>query len=174
MNLYERAERTNFYDVKGLNPEEIEFSVLSTALGYKNIVTYIGLDGRQDILGEHVSDEKLKNLLTWMFVARGDQKPILGDSRNLSKLAAIVDSDTATIQLIKDGNLDAAFQLSKGPAQALHLALLSVFNKLQDTWKWLPLVDEPDPGDEEKADEIRKLASDLKAAIKAKRDVADD
>jgi ParB-like chromosome segregation protein Spo0J len=116
LNLYERAERTNFYDVKGLNPEEIEFSVLSTALGYKNIVAYIGLDGRQDILGEQVSDDKLKNLLTWMFVARGDQKPILGDSRNLSKLAAIVDSDTATIQLINDGNLDAAFQLSKGPA----------------------------------------------------------
>ena len=121
LNVYERAEKMEFYKVKGLNPEEIDFSVLATGLSYSSIAEYAGLDGRQDMTGEKISDENLKNLLTWMFVAKANQKSILGDSRNLKKLAAVVDraSGGNSIKiLIDEGNLDSAYQLSKGPAQA--------------------------------------------------------
>ena len=174
LNLYERAEQQNFYGVKGLVPDEIEFSVLSTALSYTNITEYVGLDGRQDMAGKTVSDENLKNLLTWMFVARGNQKPVLGDSRNLKQLAAVVESPEAVSILIRDGNLEAAYQLSRGPAQALNLALKAIEKKLKDAWEWIPMIDTPDPGDEDRAESIRKLALQIRDAIKSKRSASED
>jgi len=137
LNLYDRAEAANFYDMKGLNPQEIEFSVLTTAISYSNISAYVGLNDRQDLVGENVKDPELKNLFEWMFVARGNQKPILGDSRNLKQLSAVVESQAAINVLLKDGNLEAAYQLSRGPAVALHLALKAVDRKLKDVWEWL-------------------------------------
>jgi hypothetical protein len=174
LNIYELAERNNFYKVKGLTPEEIDFSVLSTALSYSNIADFVGLESRQDMDGEGVSDVNLEKLLSWMFVARSNQKSILGESRNLKKLAAIVESQDAIAMLVRDGNLDSAFQLSKGPALALNLSLKAIEKRLKDAWEWLPLIEEPEPGDEERADSIRKLASDIRNAIRAKNNEAAD
>lgn len=174
LNLYERAEAKNFYDVKGLDPQEIEFSVLSTAISYSNIATYIGLDGRQDMTGAGANDEHLKNLLSWMFVARGDQKPVLGDSRNLKQLAAVVESSAAISMLEKNGNLEAAYQLSRGPSQARSLALKAVERKLQDAWEWLPQIETPITGDEALADAIRRRAMEIRDAIRSKRNTDDE
>ena len=174
LNLYERAEAKNFYNVKGLDPQEIEFSVLSTAISYSNIATYVGLEGRQDMTGVNANDENLKNLLSWMFVARGDQKSVLGDSRNLKQLAAVVESKAATSVLVKNNNLDEAYQLSRGPAEALSLALKAVERKLQDAWAWLPQVDKPLTDDEGIAETIRKRALEIRDAIKSKRSAEDE
>lgn len=119
--------------------------------------------------GAGVKDEELKSLLTWLFVARSGQKSVVGDSRNLSKLAAVVDSKPAFEILLKDGELETAFQLSRGPALALNLALMAVERKPQEAWSWMPQVDSPMPGDEDVAESIRKRALDLREAIKSKR-----
>lgn len=174
LNLYERAESRNFYGVKGLDPQEIEFSVLSTAISYNKIATYIGLEGPQDMVGANTNDEHLKNLLSWMFVSRGDQKSVLGDSRNLKQLAAVVESKAATSVLVKNNNLDEAYQLSRGPAEALSLALKAVERKLQDAWAWLPQVDRPLTDDEGLAEAIRKRALEIRDAIKSKRSAEDE
>jgi hypothetical protein len=174
LNLYERAEAKNFYDDPGLNPQEVEFSLLSTAISYNNIVTYLGLESRQDMTGKRINDESLKNVMSWLFVARGNQKTVLGDSRNLKRLAAVVDSPAAIKQLLADGNLESAFQLSRGPAQALSLALKAIEAKLQEAWSWMPMVDMPETGDEDIADTIRKRAVELREAIKAKRSADDE
>ena len=174
LNLYDRAEGQNFYGVNGLEPREIDFSVLTTALSYTNISSYVGLEGRQDGDGANVRDEALKNLLTWMFVARSNQKPVLGDSRNLKQLAAVVESPAATRVLVDTGNLEAAFQLSRGPSVALSLLLKGVDKKLLDAWAWLPQLENPDPGDEDIAESIRRMAQQLRDAIKAKRLAAND
>lgn len=174
LNLYERAEANNFYGVQGLNPQEIEFSLLSTAISYSNIVEYIGLENRQDMVGKNIRDESLKNLMTWLFVARGNQKTILGDSRNLKQLAAVVESESAIKVLIEDGNLDTAFQLSRGPAQALSLTLKAIERKLNEAWTWMPQVEQPETGDEDVADSVRKRAIELRDAIRSKRSVEDE
>lgn len=168
LNVYERAEAQQFYKVKGLNPDEIDFSVLATGLSYSSIATFVGLNGRQDMEGKNLSDDKLKNLLSWMFVARSNQKSILGESRNLKRLAAVVESEDAIDILVKEGNLDSAYHLSKGPAQALNLALKNIEKRLKDAWDWMPLIDKPEPGDDERADGIRKLAMQVRDAIRAK------
>lgn len=174
LKIYERAESQGFYKVEGLNPQEIDFSVLSTALSYTSIAEYLGLEGRQDTEATGVVDEHVKNLLSWMFVARGNQKSILGESRNLKRLAAVVKSEDAISILIKEGNLTLAYELSGGPAKALNMALKSVERRLKDVWEWLPIIDEPEEGDEDRADNVRKLSLQLRDAIKAKRSATDD
>lgn len=174
LNVYEHAEKSGFYGVKGLTPDEIDFSVLSTGLSYTNISEYVGLDGRQDMVGENISDAHLKNLLTWMFVARENQRSILGESRNLKKLAAVVESEDAISILTKEGNLESAFNLSRGPALALNLSLKNIEKRLKDAWGWMPLIDMPEPGDAKRADDIRKLAADLRNAIRDKSNEEED
>jgi hypothetical protein len=174
LNVYEKAEKKNFYKVEGLNPSEIDFSVLSTAFSYSSIAEYVGLEGRQDTQGEDIDDEKLKNLLSWMFVAKSNQKSILGESRNLKRLAAVVESDEAVVLLNKEGNLTLAYELSAGPAKALHAALKTVEKRLKDVWEWLPMIDQADEGDEDVAEGIRKIALQLRDAIKAKRITSED
>lgn len=173
LNLYDRAEEKNFYGVPGLNPQEIDFSVLSTAISYSNIADYVGLESRQDMIGAGIKDDALKNLLSWMFVARGNQKSVLGDSRNLKQLAAVVESQAAIAVLVKEGHLETAFQISRGPAQALSLTLKAIERKLQEAWGWMPQVDRPAIGDEDVAEAIRKRAMELRNAIQAKR-ITDD
>lgn len=168
LNVYEHAESKQFYEVKGLEPGEIDFSVLATALGYSSISEYAGMESRQDMSGENLCDEHIKNLLTWMFVARANQKSILGESRNIKRMAAVVDSPDAIKLLIRDGNLDSAYQLSKGPAQALNLALKAVEKRLKEAWEWIPMIDTPEPGDDERAETIRKLSVQIREAIRAK------
>ncbi len=174
LNVYEHAESQNFYDVPGLSPGEIDFSVLTTALSYNSIASHVGLESRQDIVGSNISDIKLQNLLTWMFVARSNQKSILGDSRNLKKMAAIVDSPDAITMLIKEGNIDSAFQLSMGPAQALNQSLKAIEKRLKEAWEWLPMIDLPAEEDGNRADDIRKISIQIRDAIKAKRSKSED
>ncbi|MCX8518936.1 MAG: hypothetical protein ORN21_02215, partial [Methylophilaceae bacterium] len=154
--------------------QEIDFSVLSTAISYSDIANYVGLQGPQDIAGKQVNDEKLKNLLSWMFVARGNQKSVLGESRNLKQLAAVVSSPSAIKMLIKDGDLAMAYQLSHGPAEALNDALIKIERKLKQIWSWILQVERPFPGDEEIAENIRKHAFELRELIKAKRNAPEE
>lgn len=168
LSVYEHAESKQFYGVRGLEPGEIDFSVLATALGYSSISDYAGMESRQDMSGNSLNDENIKNLLTWMFVARANQKSILGESRNIKRMAAVVESPEAIKLLIRDGSLDSAYQLSKGPAQALNLALKAVEKRLKEVWEWIPMIDEPESGDDERAEAIRKLSMQIREAIRAK------
>lgn len=169
LNLFERAEGKNFFGLPGISTQDIDFSLLSTAISYAAIVRYVGLEGRQDSTGARIDEGALKNMMNWLFVSLGGQKTVLGDSRNLKRLAAVVESEAARDQLVVDGNLDSAYQLSRGPAQALTLTLKAVEKKLQEAWTWMPLIDRPQAGDEDVAESIRKRASELRAAIIAKR-----
>lgn len=174
LNLYEVAERENFYGVPGLQPDNIEFSVLTTALSYGSIADYLGLAGRQDSEGASLNAARLQQLLTWMFAAQEGQRTVLGDSRNLKQLAAVVESPGAARMLVETGNLESAYQLSRGPAVALNLALKSVDRKLKDMWEWLPLVERAESGDEDLAESIRKRALGIRDAIRNSRKGSDD
>jgi len=116
--LYEKAEVENFFKLK-IQTDDIDFSILTTALSYANIVDFIGLDGPSDASQDSVSRRNLKLLFEWTFVKGESKKSIVRESRNLKKLAAIVVSPSAVKDLSRHGNLDQAFSLSKGPAIAL-------------------------------------------------------
>jgi ParB-like nuclease domain len=165
--LYEQAERENFFGLE-VSADDIDFSILSTALSYANIAEYLGLEGRTDLDLESLNKRHLKNLFLWLFVAKNNQKSIVGESRNLKKLAAIVASPNAVKELLKEGRLDEAFEYSKGPAIALTEALLHVERRLNAAWQWIPKVAELNRDHQDRAENIARTATAIRSAIESR------
>ncbi|NLZ10863.1 MAG: ParB N-terminal domain-containing protein [Alcaligenaceae bacterium] len=161
LNLYEHAERKNFYGVQGLSPENIEFSLLSTAISYSNITLYLGLVDRKDMHSSTINDENLKNILTWMFAAPDGRRPILGDSRNIRKLSAVVQSAEAKQTLLNTGDLEEAFLQSEGPSIAFSHSLNSIHALIKQAWNTLPSVEIIEESQVEQLREMRKLLTSL-------------
>lgn len=165
--LYEMAEADDFYGLR-IEPDDIDFSILSTALSYSNIVEYLGLGSKWgDDLGD-VNPKKLKNLFQWLFVAQTNQKTIVGESRNLKKLAAIVAEPEAVKELLKDGRLDEAYEFSKGPATALSEAMSVAQRRLDAALRLLQKIPAVDLNHLDKAEEIYRTAGSLRGAVKTR------
>lgn len=162
--LYDKAESRNFFKL-GLSPDDIEFSVLSTALSYTSIVDYLNLDSKADIDIKDLNEQNLKDLFQWLFVTIGNKKAIISESRNLRKLAAIVSSEAAVKELKSSGNLDDAYELSKGPQIALGEALKIAHKRLEIAWKLIPKVSTPGSDNIDLAEEILKIADIVKTAL---------
>ena len=141
LQLYEMAEAENFFGLELLS-SQIEFSVLTTALSYKNITDFIGLDSRTDLWAKDVDKENVKNLFDWLFVAPDQRKPVVPDSRDLKKLAAILPSKDAVKELRASRQLVDAYEMSKGPEAAL-LESLRTINRRLDACQKL-VVQTPD------------------------------
>lgn len=139
LELYDRAEKENFFGLP-IQPEQIEFSLLGTSLSYSNLTEFLGLDSRTDLGVKGLDERSLKDLFDWLFVTEGRAKPIVTESRNLRKLAAVVKSPTAIKELRKSGNLDQAYELSSGPEQALAEGLKTALRKLETAQSLVPKV----------------------------------
>lgn len=139
LKLYDRAEEKNFFGLP-IVPDQIEFSVLGTALSYSALTEFLGLESRSDIKVKGLEERALKDLFDWLFVIEGRSKPIVTESRNLRKLAAVVSSDTAIKELRKSGNLDQAYELSSGPEEALAGSLRTALRRLEAAQTLVPKV----------------------------------
>ena len=163
LKLYDRAEVKNFFGLP-IVPEQIEFSVLGTALSYSAITEFLGLESRNDIKVKGLEERALKDLFDWLFVVEGRSKPIVTESRNLRKLAAVVSSDTAIQDLRKSGNLDQAYELSSGPEEALAGSLRTALRRLEMAQALVPKVPKI-------SDEHMELAEGLVETAAAVQDV---
>ena len=136
LSLYERAESSAFFGLP-INSSDVEFSYITTALNYKSISTWLGLESRTDIDMPRLNSENLKHIFAWMFSKDQQGRTILGETRNLKTMAAIVDSPEATIVLIDTGNLEEAYLHSEGPENALEQAMTQADQKLRIVWNML-------------------------------------
>jgi hypothetical protein len=163
LKLYDRAEEKNFFGLPIL-PEQVEFSLLGTALSYSSLIEFLGLESRSDMKGKELEERSLKDLFDWLFVVEGRSKPIVTESRNLRKLAAVVSSDTAIKELRKTGNLDQAYELSSGPDKALADSLRTALRRLESAQGLVPKVPSI-------SDEHMELAEGLAETAAAVQDV---
>lgn len=160
LELYDRAEKENFFGLP-IEPEQIEFSLLGTSLSYSNLTDFLGLDSRTDLGVKGLEERSLRDLFDWLFVTEGRAKPIVTESRNLRKLAAVVKSPSAIKELRKSGNLDQAYELSSGPEQALAEGLKTALRKLETAQGLIPKV--PKVGEEHV--ELAEGISEAAAAV---------
>lgn len=137
LGLYTHAESAKFYDLPVL-PKDVEFSYLTTALGYKQIWAWLGLTSRTDIEMTGLNQDNLKKAFAWMFSKDQQGRTILGESRNLDKLSAIVSSDQAIAVLEDNGKLFEAFLYTDGPEAALQTALEDATERVRVVWNMLP------------------------------------
>lgn len=136
LTLFIKAEEKKFFGLP-IRPEDIEFSYITTALNYTNIVDWLGLESRTDTEATSVDEANLKRMFSWMFAQDQQGNTILGESRRIKTLAAVVASDDALKVLEEHVDLDEAFLFTNGPQKALEEALNQADSKLKIVWEML-------------------------------------
>ena len=139
LSLYTHAENVSFFDLP-LEAKDVEFSYITTALGYRNIQNWLGLKSPTDISMESIVEENLKRAFAWMFVKDQQGKTILGESRKLDEMAAIVASDDAIHVLVETGRLSEAFLYTDGSQASLEKALDEATRHVRVVWNMLPKI----------------------------------
>jgi len=138
LNLYQNAadSRPAFFGLN-IRPDDVEFSYITTALGYSNISIWLGLTDGRDTKAEGLIEENLKRMFGWMFVKDSVGNTVLGESRNLSDLAEIVGSGDALPALIESNDIAKSYLYTSGPQKALSTALDQALLKLRVAWDLL-------------------------------------
>jgi hypothetical protein len=126
--IYKKLEEKNFFDTN-IDIEESGFSLLTTALGYKNIPKFLGLENNRDVSLEGLNISSLQELVNWMFVKSNGQKTKLGESRNLGLLDNVLSSDIATQKLREGFTLQEANNWVSSSEEAIFENLLQKVNE---------------------------------------------
>jgi hypothetical protein len=173
LKIYDRSEENDFFDLN-LQAKQIDFSYITTALSYSTFPTWLGLIDKGDVDAEQLVGENVKKLFAWMFVQDQQGRTIVGESRNIKELAAIVGSKEAREILEKTSNRSEAFLFTDGPQKAISGALRACETKLKLAWDLLGRHDAVSDEHLESSEEVEKLARNIRQAIKSKLEVLSD
>jgi hypothetical protein len=91
LRIFDTIERSGFYSIEGLDDNSLSFSLLSTALSFDSLNEFLGVpdDPTEDA---QLHEENVEKLARWAFEQQpGGSGTVLGDSRNMQKLAAVVE-----------------------------------------------------------------------------------
>lgn len=167
LSLYVHAEDAKFYGLP-IDAKDIEFSYLTTALNYKKICNWLGLDGKSDIDMKNVNGDNLKKAFAWMFAKDQQGRTILGESRNLDQMAAVVASEEATLVLEQNGKLSEAFLYTDGPEAALQQAFDLALERVRVIWNMLPKTSPLNANHLAQADTLFEDVKDVRTYLRNK------
>jgi len=165
--MYQKASDKNFFNLP-INSNDVEFSYLTTALGYRAIVDWLGLEDKKDLDIVNINDEHLELTFAWFFSKDRMGKTILGESRNLTELAAVVQHPKAVAVLKDTGRLADAYLFTDGPSEALEAALRQAIEKVSVAWRMVPDIPKMEYVHGELARDIFEHAKSLRNAITSK------
>ena len=101
------------------------------------------------------------HLASWMYEANDAGETILGESRNIKRLAVVAADQKALHLLTEDRNLQKAFNTTKGVAVEFYNLLSELAAKIADAVASVALVD-LDDGHRSKISDILKQARALR------------
>ncbi len=174
--VYKHAEERAFYDLPGLDEKPMEFSILSTALGFNKLADFVGLapeDRDSDYRTLQLNDANLKELLAWMFVERPSRGTVLGESRQLARLANVVAEPRALSALRQGEPLAVAAMWTDEPQIQLRDSLFEARARLERALQRAPQVRVADQRDLDLLNEITRIASDLRTLLRQRLDDRD-
>lgn len=166
LTVFEHAKQNDFYGLQRIREEDIEFSVLTTALSHTNIAEYIGLESPKDVDASKLNPERAKELFSWIFAQDEQGYTILGESRNLRKLAAVVTNPSAIATLKETRNLETAFMFSDGPTEAFSKVLRDADKKLRDVFKLTTDISDFTEVHLNQLEKLTDLAEDIQSHVR--------
>lgn len=169
LNLYEVAHDHEFFNLP-MKASDVEFSYITTALGYSKITNWLGSQDKKDFLDPNLNEENLKRLFSWFFVPDQQGRTIIGESRRIKDIAAVVEKPEAIEILMKSSNLDEAYLYTSGEREALDKALNAASVKLRVVWDMLLKAKELTLEHEEAASEIFEMSKNIRNQIRSKRE----
>ena len=168
--LVDVIEGKDYFDIHDLSDQTFEFGSFYTAIVKPNIAQYIGLDIDADDPLEHLNEEHLSDLVTWMFEKNGENQTRIGESRNLNSLNKILDPRySKALMAFKSGTtLSAAAELTDEADEIVSKKINESLDAIKIAWSYFPSIKEYDHIDQEQLKDINKTAAAFYKALVAK------
>lgn len=162
-NLYDMANDCAYFGID-ISENDVDFSLLSTAIGYENIYHFIGLTASTDINGVAVNKENLQFLFERLY----DPKKKIGESRQLKMLNAVLGNEIALAEYREGSSLQVASYYTSEPLDTFNKFVHDAYYALENAKGSVERV----TADEKtvlvlsrKLEEISKIATTVKAAL---------
>lgn len=114
---------------------KIDFSVLTTALGYQNISDFVGIDNTDPFNSESINEDNLIELSDWILKKQGTGRSArsrIGESRNLGELSKLLEAGGEALEMFRSGtSLEDSIAFTKFPTLDLHDMLGEITNKMR-------------------------------------------
>ena len=174
LSLYEDAEARGFYDLSGVDEDTLEFSLLTTAIGYTNIRTFLKVPEGELILASNFDRRRAKKLFGWLFEVGPDGSTILGESRQLRELSAVVASPRA-LRILNSGKSLAEARLETDePLTVFQNSVETAKSRVDVAISNATIVSEFTPADDESVSELRLAAKTLQDIVRGRIREQDD
>lgn len=163
--VYDQIAEQNFYNIKDLDEETLDFGILTTALSYSNIADFIGI--QDDVLPEAGTfhNNELRELAGWMFERGPENKTRLGESRRLSTLNRVIAHKQALEKFRNGAPLIEADQFTNEPTANFSRAIVDARDRLLTARDLQRQSLEPTRIDEETLSEIVRIARAIRASV---------
>lgn len=171
LTVFDRVQERDYYNLDGVDEPTVDFSVLTTALSYSAIASWVGVD--VDGEADQLNDRNLKDLIDWTYRERAGGRTIVGESRNLSSLAKVVSQPEALTALREGSTLADAALLTDEPLEIFRQSIHDAQQALARARGQIHRV-EPTPADLTLVSETVVLAKDLAAVVRTRLEGSDD
>jgi ParB-like nuclease domain len=151
-----------------IRQEDIEFSYITTALGYRELTEWLGLEDKSDHEMPKVKLENIKKIFGWLFSKDQTGKTIVGESRNIGKLAKIVSKKDALSNLESSQNIEDAYLYTDGNEEALSTLFQHARKKIEAVWAMIGNSDALTDIHLKEAEGLRQRTNDIRNAIRNK------
>jgi hypothetical protein len=172
LSVFEHASSREFYQLDGVQEEDINFSLLTTALSYRAIAKFIGASPTDE--ASKPKDGPLKEFLDWTYRRGPTGKTVLGESRNFKVLAKVVANPDALKALRVGRSLDDAALLTDEPLVNFRQLLWGAESSMRVATDQFHLVTGLDASDLQTASGVAALARDLANLVRSRLQDVDD
>ncbi len=139
--VFETMEANSFFDIPGLDEENVSFSLISTAVGYESVLEFVAKSQHPFITKDAIRKKNVEYISRWMFEQDSDGATVLGDSRNIQKLAIILESKEATQALKEGDSIEKAYGLTRGISEDFAGILAAAENIVTRAVSMVALID---------------------------------
>lgn len=160
--IYNIAESQEFFKIPDLDEENISFSLLSTAVGYESLLSFVSANEDAYVNESAIVRKNVEYMCRWMFEKDADGATVLGDSRNIQKLAVIAENNDALRSLIEGDSIDKAYAKTYGLSQDLLQILVEAESSISRAVSMISIVD-VDEGHRSRISNIFKQARSLRS-----------
>ncbi|WP_347057390.1 ParB/Srx family N-terminal domain-containing protein [Blastococcus sp. HT6-30] len=164
--LYNRTQDNEYYGIRELGEDDVDFSLFPSALAYSNIVEFLGLSSSRDIELNGLVDDSLRSLARWIFEEGPSGRTILGESRNIRILSEVVASPRALAALKGGATLDEASRMGGAASEAFRAAVGISRENLELAAEYLRDADDLTEADVESVDRVRRLSLEVRNAVR--------
>lgn len=163
--LYQKIVDNDFFNLRKVNEEEINFSLLTTSINYNSLVEFLGLNSATDPEIPGLNIEHLKLITAWLFEPTQNGRPRIGESRNIRELSLVVQSQEALASFTRGDTLNEAYRLTEDPTTIFRESVRSARRNLETALNY-GYKFKPDKVDIDQITDVKNLASSIEAMIK--------